>query len=114
MQPGESPDVYLADLRRLSSLFGGVSEKTLGVCLCGGTAINNRAACTEGENLCIDRLLSRARSATGEDWEVSARSVAAAGVPEGIQRRCFHNTPRTAPGRASDSSASTRRLCWVC
>ena len=29
LRPGESPDVYLADLRRLATLFGSINEKAL-------------------------------------------------------------------------------------
>ena len=113
LQPGESPDVYLAELRRLSSLFGGVSEKTLACAFAAGLPLTVRAYCTEGGDMSLDRLLTKARSVNGDDWEAGASRVAAAVVSEHIQRKRPRTATRTEESFDRPSTVSRRR-CWVC
>ena len=112
LRPGEAVDVFLADLRRLSSLFGGVSDRTLACSFISGLPFHAREAVIGGcrvQDLSVDSALSRARQAVRSDPRMMA--AAAGGRPD-----------RTAPGRtgrgptAANSAYDRRaeRRCWVC
>ena len=70
LKPGEAVDIFLADLRRLSSLFGGVSERTLVCSFISGLPFHAREAVSGGcrvQDLTVDSVLKfmDQRRATG-------------------------------------------------
>ena len=63
--PSESADVYLAELRRLSSLFGGISDTGLACAFVAGLPEDVRQILRAGcrvESLNLDQLLARVRA----------------------------------------------------
>ena len=77
---GESVDVYLADLRRLSVLFGGVSNQGL-VCAfvqgLPGRVKSLLRASTRMDRLSIDQLLARVRASMKDNTIETGLAVAA-------------------------------------
>lgn len=70
LRPGEAADVYLADLRRLSALFGGVSDKALSCAFVAGLPDSVRQILRAGsrmDSLSLDQLLTRARSIMADE-----------------------------------------------
>ena len=107
LRPGESPDVFLADLRRLATLFGGVSDRALVCAFVSGLPDTVRHAVRAGsraEALDLPGVLSRARAVLSDECVAAA---AAAVVPRG-------NGPR-AP-RTGQPGPPRRRgpRCWTC
>lgn len=99
LTPGESPDVFLAELRRLSSLFGGMSEKGLACAFVSGLPESVRQLLRAGsrmEALDIGQLLTRARAVIRDDGT------------SGIQEACL-----AAQGDGKQISASNQR-CYIC
>lgn len=101
LRVGESVDVYLADLRRLASLFGGLGDTAL---MCGFVAglpeaarHTLRAGCRM-ESLTLAELVERARALMAEN-AVAAAAVAAAAAA-------------AAPARSRQTAASFR--CYRC
>ncbi|KHJ42490.1 zinc knuckle, partial [Trichuris suis] len=110
----ESPDVFLADLRRLVSLFGGVSDKALR----GGSRL---------EELNLSQVLARARAVITDDRPgdareaflgakeakssprvaVSAQRCYACGVPNHFARNC--TAQRLQSPKKEDTSGSRNR-----
>ncbi|KHJ41552.1 hypothetical protein D918_08404 [Trichuris suis] len=90
----ESPDVFLADLRRLASLFGGVSEKALACAFVAGLPDSVRQLLRAGsrlENLGLDQILARARAVLIDE------------CPAGVANACLgarpsEETRQTLPG----------------
>ncbi|CDW58669.1 hypothetical protein TTRE_0000699301 [Trichuris trichiura] len=65
LRPGEAPDVFLADLRRLGSLAGGMSESVLGCAFVTGLPEHAQDMLRAGvrmADLTLEQLLERARS----------------------------------------------------
>lgn len=105
LQPSESADVFLADLRRLSTLFGGMSERALVCAFVAGLPDNVRHTIRAGsraEGLDLDSVLTRARAVLSDE------RVAAAGVSEVKERDQSSMQVR--------NQLRTRRLrrCWTC
>ena len=77
--PGESCDVYLAELRRLGVLFGGVSDKTLMCAFVAGLPDNVRQvlrAVTRLESMNVQEVLIRARAVmTDENSGIVAAGI---------------------------------------
>ena len=80
LRPGEAADVYLADLRRLSSLFEGVSNKALACAFVAGLPDAVRQILRAGsrmETFSLEQLLTRARSIMADEGHhVAAAAVA--------------------------------------
>ena len=82
MQSGEAVDVYLAELRRLASLFGGVSDEALGCAFVAVLPQATRQALRAGariEHMSLTELLHRARALLVEEDAGSAAVASAAG-----------------------------------
>ena len=109
LQASESVDVFLADLRRLSTLFGGVSDRTLACALVAGLPDDIRRAIRAGsraEGLDLNSVLARARAVLSDE------RVAAAGIStsrDQLSAPVRDQMWAQLPGRA-------RRLrrCWTC
>lgn len=100
--PGESADVFLAELRRLTCLFGGVSEKTLSCAFVAGLPESVKQVIRSGslaESLNLQELLIRSRAV------LSSRHVSAAAAPE--------RAARVTDGLRRTQRRETRR-CWNC
>lgn len=83
LQPGEPADVYLADLRRLAELFGGVPERALACSFVAGLPETVRQVIRAGsraESLDLASVLARARAVLSDD-RVAAAAAAAAATP---------------------------------
>ena len=103
LQRGEAVDVYLADLRRLSTLFGGVSEAALCCAFVAGLPQSTRQAMQAGariEQMTLPQLLDRARALLVDGGSDTAAAVAAG--PDG----------RRAHGRKSQQTATV--ICYKC
>ncbi|XP_003370059.1 conserved hypothetical protein [Trichinella spiralis] len=97
--PDESPDVFLAELKRLATLFGGVSEKALACAFVAGLPENVRQLLRAGsrmEDLGLNQIITRARAIITDERPVDAPNaclsargpgVRSPTVPPG-QRRC--------------------------
>ncbi|KAK8385694.1 hypothetical protein O3P69_016461 [Scylla paramamosain] len=97
---GESPDVYLAELQRLASLFGGMSDKALACAFVAGLLesicqLLRAGSCMEA--LDLDQILSWARAVIREDSPLESPKVCfgatmhSAAMPGvlGSSQRCF-------------------------
>ena len=99
LQAGESPDVFLADLRRLASLFGGITDKGLSCAFVAGLPESVRQLLRAGsrmETLELDQILTRARAVIQDDGTFSVREVSlgakqfdAGEQPAALSRRCY-------------------------
>ena len=103
LQAGESADVYLADLRRLASLYGGVPDRALACAFIAGLPDNIRStirAGTRAESLDLNSTLLRTRAVLSDERVMMAAAVAPkSSEPE---RRGAATCRRPAP------------RCWVC
>ena len=78
--PSESADVYLAELRRLSSLFGGIGDTCLGCAFVAGLPEDVRQILRAGcrvESLSLDQLLARVRAVLADHGGVTCGPGAA-------------------------------------
>ena len=78
LQPGESADVYLEDLRRLATLYGGVSDKTLACAFIAGLPDIVRSAIragTRAKPLDLTSILTRARAVLSEERTCTAAAA---------------------------------------
>ncbi|KFD48910.1 hypothetical protein M514_10273 [Trichuris suis] len=126
----ESPDVFLADLRRLVSLFGGVSDKALRCAFVAGLPEHVRQPLRGGsrlEELNLSQVLARARAVITDDRPgdareaflgakeakssprvaVSAQRCYACGVPNHFARNC--TAQRLQSPKKEDTSGSRNR-----
>ncbi|KRY93010.1 hypothetical protein T4D_12099 [Trichinella pseudospiralis] len=97
--PDESPDVFLAELRRLATLFGGISEKALACAFVAGLPENVRQLLRAGsrmEDLGLNQILTRARVIITDERPVdapnaclSARGSDVRGSTAPPGQRCF-------------------------
>lgn len=102
LRTGESPDVYLADLRRLATLFGGMADKALACAFVAGLPEEVRHLLRAGsrmEALDLDQILTRARAVIKDD-DATASSETSLGA-------------MTSPG-TEQCAAVTRQRCFVC
>lgn len=70
LKDGESVDVYLADLRRLAELFGGMTDAALSCAFVAGLPESTRHILRAGsrmESMDINQLLHRARAVLADD-----------------------------------------------
>lgn len=91
----ESPDVYLAELRRLASLFGGMSDRALACAFVAGLPEDVRELLRAGsrmEALDLNQILARARAVIRDD------------TPRPSSEACLGAAPRAAPSQR----------CYVC
>lgn len=105
LQHGESADVFLADLRRLAALFGGVPDRTLVCAFVAGLPETTRQlirAGTRAESLELASVLVRARAVLNDERE----AVTAAA-------RC-EPPARSQPGRDRPARRRLPRRCWTC
>ena len=107
LQPGESADVYLSDLRRLAALYGGVPDRALACAFISGLPDAVRGtirAGTRAEALNLSSILARVRAVLSDERaSVVAAAAAATRQADGINRR------------RTDRPASRPPLrCWVC
>ena len=83
LKPCESVDVYLADLRNLSSLFGGIPEKALTCAFVAGLPDSVKQllrASSRIETLTLEEVLARARAVMTEDQVCVGTAAVAAGI----------------------------------
>ena len=106
LQPGESADVYLSDLRRLAALYGGVPDRALACAFIAGLPDAVRStirAGTRAEALDLPGILARTRAVLSDE---RVRVVAAS-----VQREVGPAVSRR-PAEASTGRPPLR--CWVC
>lgn len=104
LQPGESADVFLADLRRLAVLFGGVPERTLACAFVTGLPEEVRRTIRAGsraEVLDLASVLTRARAVLSDE------RVAAGGIQTRIP-------VQNQLGRQQVRRQLRFRRCWNC
>ena len=102
LRSGESPDAYLAELRRLASLFGGLSDKALACAFVAGLPEDVRQLLRAGsrmEALDLNQILSRARAVIRDD------------SPLGSSEACLG---ATASYGAATCVVVARQRCYVC
>ena len=110
LKPGEAVDIFLADLRRLSSLFGGVSERTLVCSFISGLPFHAREAVSGGcrvQDLTVDSVLTKARRAVRSDQTMAAAAV-------GGRRTRSQSTSDEATAATSGGNRRATRRCWIC
>ena len=119
LRAGESPDVYLANLRTLAEQFGGVSDKTLTCAFVMGLPEGVRQALRAGadmDGLKIEAILRRARALLRDEGAgmacgaVPTRSEV--GEEEGLEEVCAGAVrPRT---RSREEARGSQRNCFRC
>ena len=95
LQPGESADVYLADLRRLATLYGGVPDRALACAFIAGlpdTVRSTIRAGTRAEALDLASILARARAVLSDERTPVAAAVAR-GEVGGVNRHTSADRP---------------------
>ena len=106
LQPGESVDVYLADLRRLATLYGGVPDRALACAFIAGLPDAVRStirAGTRAEALELASILARARAVLSDQ-----RVSLAAAVTRGKTEKVDHRGPTKQPLKRQPPR------CWTC
>ena len=106
LQPNESADVYLADLRRLATLYGGVPDRALACAFIAGLPDTVRSAIragTRAEALDLASILARARAVLSDE-RISVAAAATRQEADGTNRRrpTEHRVSRPPP------------RCWLC
>lgn len=110
LRPSESADVFLADLRRLSALFGGIPERALACAFVAGLPEDVRRTIRAGsraEGLDLSSVLARARSV------LSDVRTAAVGVSQ-ISPPAPQTSQSPAPSPAPPRGTRWPRRCWSC
>lgn len=108
LRPGESADVFLADLRRLATLFGGMPERGLRCAFVAGLPEVVRRTLRAGsraEGLDLDSVLTRARALLSDE-RVTASAAAV--------RRDQSASPSQQPRAPWDRETRRPRRCWTC
>lgn len=113
LRHGESADVFLADLRRLAALFGGVPERTLKCAFIAGLPDAVRRmirAGSKAENLELTDVLMRTRAVLGDE------RIALAATSEQTRLRTSRRRQQSngEVARPEPRPARQPRLCWVC
>ena len=121
LMPGESADVFLADLRRLATLFVGVPDRALACAFVAGLPDSVRQTIRAGaraDGLDLASVLARARAVLSDE-RLSAAAVARRGVPppSGQARaRAAAAAPDHPPSPPRTRPPRVPRLlrCWAC
>ncbi|KHJ40586.1 zinc knuckle [Trichuris suis] len=101
LRADEPPDMFLAELRRLAALFGGVSERALACAFVAGLPGNVRqflGAGSRTEELSLSQILARARAIIVDDR------------PTGVQEACLG----TAESELRSRSVRLGQRCFSC
>ena len=109
LRPGESADVFLADLRRLAALFGGLPERALTCAFVAGLPDDVRQTIRAGskaEGLDLTTIVVRARAILSNE-RVSAAAVQQRAVAPSPDQRPA--SPRSRPRRPP-----RHMRCWAC
>ena len=131
LRPGEAVDVFVADLRRLAGLFGGMPDSSLACAFVTKLPESARRALRAGtriEGMTLSQLISRARAVLADE---EATSVAAAvggsaqsaattatvkcyscGQPNHIARNC--TSGRGQRGRGGSRGGRSFIRCYNC
>ena len=105
LRPGEAVDVFLADLRRLAALFGGIPERALCCAFVAGLPDAVRQALRAGsraEGLDLASVLTRARALLSDERASASAAAAQRNQPAPV-RQSRERGPRWSP-----------RCCWTC
>ncbi|KAF0309115.1 hypothetical protein FJT64_019717 [Amphibalanus amphitrite] len=116
LQPGESADVYLADLRRLAELFGGVPDRTLSCAFVNGLPDAARQVIRAGsraEALDLPSVVARARAVLSDD-RVATVAAATAAPPRGGGGSRGGTQDAEAVMAARVPRRPRSRRCWAC
>ena len=123
LQAGESADVFLADLRRLAELFGGLPDEALVCAFVAGLPDAVRQTVRAGsraEDLSLEEVLVRSR-AVHSDERVAAAATAMrcrpVVTPSGIVTPTGRRASLPEPGARVPAPAAGgryRRRCWTC
>lgn len=136
LRAGESTDVYLADLRRLATLFGGIPERALACAFIAGLPDSVRQTIRAGsraESLNLADVLARARSVLSDQRGPVAAAAARARPESGRSARGQPHLRPVVPYQQRDEQPSPRqqeeqrdvavmhntlnrrqRRCWIC
>ena len=131
LQDGEPVDVYLADLRRLAELFGGISDSALSCAFVAGLPEASRHILRAGsrmESLDINQLLQRARAVLANDnpevgasthFTCATRCTASAPTDPGSLRCLACNQPNhyardCLAGRRGRRGGRSSVRCFAC
>ena len=123
--PGETVDVYLADLKRLAIPFGGANDRIMGCAFLAGLPDDTSRllrASSRLTELGLDELLARARNILKEVGPVAAAAKAPGpptdspkcyrcGGPNHFSRDCRSQENR---GNMNDQRARRRIRCYRC
>lgn len=104
LRPGEAADVFLADLKRLAALFGGIPERGLCCAFVAGLPEAVRQTLRAGsraEGLELASVLTRARALLSDERASASAAAAQRNQPVPAQR------PQNRRPRGS-------RCCWTC
>ena len=118
LMPGESADVFLADLRRLAELFGGVPERALACAFVAGLPDSVRQTIRAGsraDGLDLDSVLARARAVLSDERLSTAAAARRAAAPALSRPAAAPATGQPAappPGRPLRGPRLLR--CWAC
>lgn len=117
LRPGEPVEVYLAELRKLASSFGGVTEEAMSCAFVAGLPDASKRLLRAGariEAMSLRDIVLRARTISTEESTVCA----AARNPSHGPRRApndQHRTPWQArPARPATGERPERRKCFRC
>ena len=105
LQPGESSDVFLSELRRFAALFGGAFDQILMCAFVAGLPESVRQtirAGTRADSLSLSGTLARVRAVTNDDRGITMAAATA-----------VRGEPREARGPPWRRGRRIRR-CWTC
>ena len=134
LKPGESVDVFLADLRKLSTSFGGLPDKALACAFVAGLPEAVRQLLRAGarvEEMDVAQILSRARAIMTDDTALACAVGSGStsrpgpkcfecGLPNHLARDCLQRRSTkvsqsgTREGGGRGIERSTGRRCFRC
>ena len=128
LRPGETVDVYLAELSKLATQFGGMTERDLVCAFIAGLpehAENLLQATTRVEDLPISEILARTRALLKDSLAGTESTAAAAQLPErqkkGVTalRRCYvcqepNQMAQDCPRRHGSPRSPKILICYQC
>ncbi|KAF0307025.1 hypothetical protein FJT64_021565 [Amphibalanus amphitrite] len=113
LMPGESADVFLADLRRLAALFGGVPERALACAFVAGLPDSVRQMIRAGcraDGLDLSSVLARARAVLTDERLSAAAAAARRTVPPPASHPSVAPGPGQPPGPTLSGALPITRL----